>query len=102
MEILTHTNTLVIQLCKHKYEIFFLSAILPAIRIFFASSRHLLDLRQLLASVLEGAVSCVAQRAKFAKKVHNSPLRFYVINFELYGFNASIWVPWSPSDPKKL
>ena len=48
-----------IQLCKHKYEIFFLSAILPAIRIFFASSRHLLDLRQLLASVLEGVVSCV-------------------------------------------
>ena len=91
-----------IQLCKHKYEIFFLSAILPAIRIFFASSRHLLDLRQLLASVLEGAVSCVAQRAKFAKKVHKPPLRVNAINLELNGFNASIWVPWIASDPQKL
>ena len=43
-----------------------------------------------------------AQRAKFAKKVHKPPLRVNVINFELNGFNASIWVPWSPSDPKKL
>ena len=42
------------------------------------------------------------QRAKFAKKVHKPPLRVNVINFELNGFNASIWVPWSPSDPKKL
>ena len=41
------------------------------------------------------------QRAKFAKKVHIPPLRVNVINFELNGFNASIWVPWSPSDPKK-
>ena len=44
----------------------------------------------------------VAQRAKFAKKVHKPPLRVNVINFELKGFNAPIWVPWSPSDPKKL
>ena len=42
------------------------------------------------------------KRAKFAKKVHKPPLRTNVINFILNGFNASIWVPWSPSDPKKL
>ena len=41
-----------------------------------------------------------AQRAKFLKKVHKPPLRTNVIDFELSGFNASIWVPWSPSDPK--
>ena len=79
---------------------FFLSAILPAIRIFFASSRHLLDLRQLLASVLEGVVSCVAQRAKLFEKVHKPSFGINVIDFELNLFNASIWVPWSPSDPK--
>jgi hypothetical protein len=43
-----------------------------------------------------------AQRAKFAKKVHKPPLWVNVMNFELNVFNASIWVPWSPSDPKKL
>ena len=42
-----------------------------------------------------------AQRAKFAKKVHKPPLGFHVINFELNWFNASIWVPCNPSDPKK-
>ena len=36
------------------------------------------------------------------KKVHKPPLRVNAINFELNGFNASIWVPWSPSHPKKL
>jgi hypothetical protein len=43
-----------------------------------------------------------AHRAKIAKKVHKPPLRVNVINFELNGFDASIWVPWSPSNPKKL
>ena len=42
-----------------------------------------------------------AQRVKFAEKVHKPPLWFNVINFELNGFNASILVNWSPSDPKK-
>ena len=40
--------------------------------------------------------------AKFAKKAHKPPLSVNVLNFELNGFNASIWVPWSPSDPQKL
>ena len=43
-----------------------------------------------------------SQRAKFAKKVQKPPLRFNVINFELNRFNASIWVPCSPSNPEKL
>ena len=43
-----------------------------------------------------------AQRTKFLKNVHKPPLRANFINFELNGFNASIWVPWSPSDPKKM
>ena len=38
-----------------------------------------------------------AQRAKIAAKVHKPPLG---VNFELNGFNASIWVPWSLSYPK--
>ena len=40
------------------------------------------------------------QRAKLLKKVHKPPLRANAINLELNEFNASIWVPWSPSDPK--
>ena len=47
-------------------------------------------------------VARAAQRAKFTKKVHKPSLRINVIDFELDGFSASIWVPWSPSDPKKL
>ena len=42
-----------------------------------------------------------AQRAKFTEKVHKPPLWVNFINFELNGRDASIWVPWSPSDPKK-
>ena len=41
------------------------------------------------------------QRAKFSEKVHKPSLGVNAINFELTVFNASIWVPWSPSDPKK-
>ena len=33
--------------------------------------------------------------------VHKPPLGDNVITFELNWFNACIWVPWSPSDPKK-
>ena len=40
------------------------------------------------------------QRAKIAEKVHKPPLGVIAINFELNGFNAFIWVPWSPSDSK--
>ena len=46
--------------------------------------------------------AAAAQRAKIAEKVHKPPLAVSVINFELNGFNASIWVPWSPSESKKL
>ena len=35
------------------------------------------------------------------KRFTNPPLWVNVINFELNGLDASIWVPWSPSDPKK-
>ena len=42
-----------------------------------------------------------AQRARLAENVHKPPLRMNVNNFELNGFNASIWVSWSPSDPKR-
>ena len=43
-----------------------------------------------------------AQRAEINEKVHKSPLEINVIDFELNGFNAYIWVPWSSSDTKKL
>ena len=47
-------------------------------------------------------VLCSAtQRARIAEKVHKPPLGINVINFELNGFNASIYVPWSSSDPQK-
>ena len=39
---------------------------------------------------------------KIAEKVHKPPLAVNVINFELNGFNASIWVPWSSSESKKI
>ena len=42
------------------------------------------------------------QRAKFSKKVHKPALGVNVIDFELNVLNASIWVPWSPSESKKL
>ena len=41
------------------------------------------------------------QRAKFSKNVHKPPHWVNVINFELDGLDASIWVPWKHSDPKK-
>ena len=37
-----------------------------------------------------------AQRTKFVEKVHKPPLRIYVINFELDGFNASMPVLQTP------
>ena len=43
------------------------------------------------------AATAAAPRAKFAEKVHKTPLGFYVIMFELNWFNTS----WSPSDPNK-
>ena len=43
-----------------------------------------------------------AQRAKIAEKVHKPPLVVNISNFELNGFNASIWVSWSPSESKKI
>ena len=39
-----------------------------------------------------------AQRTKIAEKVHKPPHGVYVINFELNGFNASIWTP--PESPR--
>ena len=42
-----------------------------------------------------------AQRAQIAEKVHKPPLGVNVINFDLNGFNASIWVSWSPLGLKK-
>ena len=42
-----------------------------------------------------------AHRAKFVKKVHKPPLGVNVIKFELNGFNVSISVFWSPTDPPK-
>ena len=41
------------------------------------------------------------QRAKLAEKVHKPPLRVNVINFEVNGFNASIYgSPGVPQTPK--
>ena len=50
-------------------------------------------------SQLRLAAAATAPRAKFAEKVQKPPLGFNVIRFELNGFNASIWVPWSPQIP---
>ena len=56
----------------------------------------------LIYCVLSAVIAAAAQRAEFAKKVQRPPLRANAKNFELNEFNASIWVPWSPSDPPKL
>ena len=46
------------------------------------------------------------QKAKIAhlKRFTNLILgsRVNVLNFEIIGFNVFIWIPWSPSDTKKL
>ena len=34
-------------------------------------------------------------------KCKETPLTVNVIDFEFFGFNVSIWVPWSPLGPKK-
>ena len=39
--------------------------------------------------------------ARVANFVKKPPLIFIVSYLELNGFNASMWVSWSPSDPKK-
>ena len=43
-----------------------------------------------------------AQRAKFTEKVDKPTLGVNVIDFELNGFNAFIWVPWSTSGHPKM
>ena len=64
---------------------------------------HIVCLRLRRQSVCAGGRHhrAAAQRAKFAWKVHKPPLWVNVINFEINGLDASMWVPWSPLDPKK-
>ena len=49
-----------------------------------------------------GFRAIAAQWAKFAKKVHKPPLRVDIINLELNGFNASIWVRFESLRPQKV
>ena len=44
---------------------------------------------------------CGAPWARAANFVKKPPFIVNITNLELDGFNASIWVSWSPSDPKK-
>ena len=39
--------------------------------------------------------------ARIDQNVKKPSLTANVINFEFFGFNVSIWVPWSPFGPKK-
>ena len=39
--------------------------------------------------------------ARIAQNVKKPPLTVNVVDFEFFGFNVSIWVPWSPLGPKK-
>ena len=39
--------------------------------------------------------------ARVVQNVKKPPLTVNVIDFEFFGFNVSIWVPWSPLGPKK-
>ena len=39
--------------------------------------------------------------ARIAQNVKKPSLTENVIDFEFFGFNVSIWVPWSPLGPKK-
>ena len=39
--------------------------------------------------------------ARIAQNVKKPPLTVNNIDFEIFGFNVSIWVPWSPLGAKK-
>ena len=57
--------------------------------------------RHRAATVVRSCVVDASQKAKIAEKVHKPPLAVNAINFE-YGFNASKWVSWSPSESKVI
>ena len=40
-------------------------------------------------------------RSRIAQNVKKPPLTVNSIDFEFFGFNVSIWIPWSPLGPKK-
>ena len=40
--------------------------------------------------------------ARIAQNVKKPPLKVNVIDFEFFGFNVPIWVPWSPLGPKVM
>ena len=61
---------------------------------------HTFDLRFLYIIGCSGP-RCAVQRAKFSKNVHKPPHWVNVINFELDGLDASIWVPWKSQRPQK-
>ena len=56
--------------------------------------------RSRAATVVRSCVVDASQKAKIAEKVHKPTLTVNAINFELNGFNFSIWVSWSPSESK--
>ena len=39
--------------------------------------------------------------ARIAQNVKKPPLSMNIIDFEFFGLNVSIWVPWSPLGPNK-
>ena len=70
---------------------------------YYVAKIYLLHITEARTKFFEKSFDCTAaQRAKNAEKVHKPSLAVNVINFELNGFNASIWFPWSPSEFKKL
>ena len=69
---------------------------------------------QIEQTVQESAAQCGVNRkstglqgrsdalwARIAQNVKKPPLTVNVIDFEFFGFNVAIWVPWSPLGPKK-
>ena len=47
------------------------------------------------------ATNSQALWARITQNVKKPSLTVNLINFEFFGFNVSIWIPWSPFVPKK-
>ena len=93
-------------LCDMRYRLNYLGSTLLNDRLKLGCTKESMfykfGSRTISTAQIVQSVTHVTQRAKFAEKVHKPPLWVNVINFELNWLDASIWVPWSPSDSKKL
>ena len=75
---------------------------LPRKNFFHPKKLRAMVSRHCIYSVAGGRQHSGAHRVKIGEKVHKPPLGINIINLELNGFDASIWVLQTPSESKKL